>query len=202
MSDDIDLIMIMPSDGADTYAAYSPQIDGFIIGSDSALQLQQDLPEALKFAGVDISRVVIHRHNEYPFTTEEGVDYAIRVAVDAQREDRLKGADRFARAMTDPEQRARLLKSPRTRTGDILFICAIPSDRIKDLARQLHPAGDAAVILVSVADEFVWASNLTNSGDLLDGARPLDLWGLTPNATVAEMMRSQSKSSSRSVLVS
>jgi hypothetical protein len=185
--DIIDLIVISPETDDEDWAFYSPQLPGLVGGRSSLLQLRADLPEILRFADAPL-RTQIRVHLEEVHDSA-GVSYVIRQSQDMHRAERSATAHRLRAALTMIEQREQLLASPQTRTGEILFIAAVPSDTLHDISMQFHPSGDAAVVVCNVADELLWSFHLTNAKDLDVEARPLGDLGLSGETTSAEVMR-------------
>ncbi|MEU8284539.1 hypothetical protein AB0C01_09390 [Micromonospora sp. NPDC048905] len=183
----IDLIVISPNTDDEDWAFHSPQIPGLMGGRSSLLQLRADLPEILRFADVPLPvQIRVHVEDMYD---SAGTSYIIRQSQDGHRTERSATAQRLRAALTVAEQREQLLSSPRTRTGEVLFIAAVPSDALHDISAQLHPSGDAAVVVCNVADELLWSFHLTNAEDLDAAARPLGDLGLSGETTIAEVMR-------------
>jgi hypothetical protein len=186
----IALVVVEPSNDEEAWAFYSPQIPGLVGGRDSIFQLREDLPTILRFAGVPLpARIRTHLEQTYD---AEGLPYIIRSAQDEHGKERLAAAQRLRAALTVADQREDLLSSPRTRTGEVLFIAGVASDTLEDMARQLHPSGDAAVVVCKVAEEFVWSFHFTNAEDLDEAARPLGELGLSMETTIGEVMRQRS----------
>lgn len=192
MSDEvIDLIIVEPTDpDTDTWDIYSPQVPGFTGGSESLLQLQADIPSMMEFAGVTYGAQT-RLHVEHVYSTDD-VDFIIRLQNDEHQQERLRTVRVLEKVLADPRQRKDLLNAPRTRTGEVLFICAVSSDQIQDLAAQLHPSGDVAVIIAPVADYMIWSTHLANAADLVEDGHPPEYWGWSPNVTIGELMHSPS----------
>jgi hypothetical protein len=182
----IDLIVVSPETDDEDWGFYSPQVPGLVGGRDSLLQLSTDLPEILRFAEVALP-VRVRMHVEHLYETN-GVNYIIRVAEDEHRAERLIAAARLRAALVDDGQRQELLSSPPTRTGEVLFIGAVATDVVEDLAAQLHPSGDAAVVVCNLGDQLIWTFHFTNAEDLDEAARPLDELGLSGGMTIGEIM--------------
>ena len=195
----LDLVIISPSTDDEDWTFYSPQMPGLVGGRDSLLQLRADLPEILRFAEVSLP-VKIRTHVEQVYEAG-GTEYIVRVAQDGHLDDRLAAVRRLHAALTIDDQREDLLSSPRTRTGEVLFIAAVASDTVRDIAAQLHPSGDAAVVVGGVADQFVWTFHLTNAEDLDEAARPLGALGLSENTSIGEIMRSRPAGSPAAALL-
>jgi hypothetical protein len=181
----IDLI-IYAEDG--TWTVSSPQIPDFIGGRASGEELSRDLPDMLRFAGVDPTSVAVRIHQEAMIPTLEG-DFVTRVARDEYFEARREVVKRIESALTNDVQREDMLDAPRTPTGEVLYICGVPTDTIRWCVEQLHPSGDGAVVAVCVADDMIWAAHLY-IGDDGDG-QPLEHFGFSLDTTLSEMMQSQ-----------
>lgn len=204
-SDDQPIDLIIVNSGAEDddegVGLYSPQVPDLAAGRASLAQLQQDLPDILRFADVPLPARV-RLHVEYARDLLD-VPVAVRARMDEHVIARNEVANRVASmVLSDPEQRDRLLSAHRTRTGDVLLICTVPSDRINDLGAQLHPAGDAAVVVCAVDETLIWTMEIANSGELNDTARPLTDWGDPENVTIGEIMeRDVSRQRSRPALL-
>lgn len=185
----IDVVFVAPSNDQDGWGVYSPQLPGFAGGRETMLELAHELPDLLEFAGV-APGTTVRRHQENQYHTSD-VDYVIRVANDGHRPERVRTAQQLESALRIPGQRQELLDAPQTRTGDVLFVAAVASDRVRDLATQLHPDGDVAVVTAGVADQMIWTTQFANTVGLLPDAHPLEYYGWAPDMTVGELMRSQ-----------
>ncbi|WP_018347583.1 hypothetical protein [Longispora albida] len=183
----IDLIVVVPSQDDEGYGIYSPQIPGLVGGRASMGELRDDLGEILTSAGLS-PHVGVRIHTEQVFLAGEA-EYLVRVLNDACQEERLHIADRINAVMAEPGERDALLEGPTTRTGEVLFICVVASDRIGDVAAQLHPQGDVAVLVTSVADNFICSTRISNSPDLLENAQSAEELGFSSELTVGELMR-------------
>ncbi|GIG61412.1 hypothetical protein Lfu02_57840 [Longispora fulva] len=198
----IDVVMAGPiEEGIDDWTVYSPQIPGFTGGRKTRDELRAALPEMLEFVDVDVPRTRIHLHEEHVYRAGD-LDYLIRVRRDDQQEPRVHTARVLERVLTDPVQRAELLSGPRTRTGEVLFICALATDRLGDLADQLHGSGDVAAIVAPVGEDMIWSARLANADDLLEEGHPPEYWGWSRDMTIAELMRSTKSGGHPNVLMS
>jgi hypothetical protein len=182
---------------------YSPQIPDLVAGRDSREELFRDLPEILSFAAPERRLQDAVFHEEAVFAAPEG-QFVVRLANDDQTQQRRRVARRVLAALKALEQREDMLDVPRTPSGLVLFVCALPNDPIWWLTEQLDPRGEALIVVAPVAEEFVWTSHLGNGVQKGDqkGWQGLDYWGWTVDTTVAEMMASQGlRSRPRRVLV-
>jgi predicted RNase H-like HicB family nuclease len=172
---------------------YSPQIPELVAGRETREELYRDLPDILSFAAPELrlEDAVFHKEAVFLASTAapEG-DFIIRAANDDRTQQRRRLAQRVGTALQIPTQREDMLDVPRTPSGFVLFVCALPADTIRWITEQLDPRGEVAVVVAPVAEEWVWTSYLANVGDWQDW-RPLEHWGWTLDTTVAEMMTEQ-----------
>jgi hypothetical protein len=182
----IDLIIY---DEAGTWSVTSPQIPGFV-GGPSREELQRDLPGMLRFVGKDPDGLTLRFHQEAMIPTPDG-EMVIRVARDERFIARSEVAKRIEVALTIEVQREDMLDAPRTPTGEVLYICAVPTDTVRWCVAQLHPQGDGAVAAVCVAEEMIWAAHIY-VGDGREGrGQPLEHFGYSLDTTLSEIMQSQ-----------
>jgi hypothetical protein len=168
---------------------YSPQIPELVAGRETHEELYRDLPDILSFAAPERRLEDAVFHDEAVFAAPEG-DFVIRAANDDRTQQRRRVAQRVVAALQVPTQREDMLDVPRTPSGLVLFVCALPADTIQWVTEQLDPRGEAAVVVAPVAEEWVWTSHLANNGDRHDW-KPLEHWGWTLDTTVGEMMTGQ-----------
>jgi len=181
------VIDIVVTREGESWTVTSPQLPGFVGGRDSEDELRRDLWGMLRFAGVEDGTGLRH-HEEVVHTTPEG-DFVIRVANDEYRQQRLEVAGRVERALTIAVQREDMLNSPLTSTGDVLFICAVPSDTIAWCAGQLEADGHGAVVVLGVADQLIWAMHLYVGEARALTAHPPEDYGWSLDTSLGEVMR-------------
>ncbi len=179
-------VIVYGEDGS--WSASSPQVPGFVGGRASREDLSHDLPGMLSFAGIDPEGLTVRVHEEAMISTNEG-DFVLRVASDDHFEERREVAERIRAALTDEIQREDMSDAPRTPTGELLYICAVPSDTVRWCVEQLHSDGDGAVAAVCVAEEMIWATHFLTGADA-PGQR-LEHFGFLLDTTLSEMMQSQ-----------
>jgi hypothetical protein len=167
---------------------YSPQIPELIAGRDTPDELFKDLPDIVSFAAPDLDLRDAIIHQEEVFSVPEG-DFVLRVALDDHASQREHVQRRIAAALQVPTQVEDMLDAPRTRSGLLLFVCAVPSDTVRTLMEELDPRGDAAVVAASVADELLWTTHVAYDDETRLDWHPLDHWGWTLDTSVAEMLR-------------
>jgi hypothetical protein len=187
----INVVLLAPQSDDNGWTVCSPQIEGFSGGRETFDEIRRDLKPMLAFAGAKPG-LDIQIHTEKVYETDSG-EYVIRIANDAHHASRIHTAERLNAALSIPEQRVDLLNAPKTRTGEVLFICVEPSDRVRDLAGQLHPTGEAAVMVAAVAEQFIWAAHFANAPDQMPGSRPIEELGWSEDMTIADMMRADAR---------
>jgi hypothetical protein len=179
-------VIVYVEDGM--WTATSPQVPGLVGGRESGDELARDLPDMLRFAEVNPDDLTMRIHQETLISAPEG-DFVTRVARDEHFSMRREVAARIESALTIDIQREDMFDAPRTPTGEVLYICAVPTDTVRWLVEQLHPDGDGAVAAVCVADDMIWAAHfyVSGSGD----GQPLEHFGFSLDTTLSEIMQSQ-----------
>lgn len=183
MSEQIHLIIRLAGDRS-AYAT-SPQAPGLLYGRASLKELRGDLQDALSFHFDRPGPFEIIEHHERHYEIA-GRELVIRLAMDGQQEQRLAVLDRINRAMAVPEQAESLISAVTNSVGETVYVCAAPSDTVGWLASQLDPRGDAFVVAVTIANEFL----LTLPFAVDDGTRPS--WSPSthaPETQLSEIMR-------------
>ena len=140
--------------------ATSPQAPGLAYGRRTLDELRADLPGALAFHfdRPGPSRVI--EHHERHYDVGEG-ELVTRIALDAHQDERQSVYTRLGSALAIPEQARSLVSDFSTNAvGEVVYLCAVPSDTLGWIAAQLDPDGDSAVIAASIADEFVFTAGV------------------------------------------
>src|SRR5262249_57401681 len=97
---------------------------------------------------------------------------------------RVEVARRIERALTIEAQREEMWTAPHTSTGDVLFICAVPSDTIAWCARQLGRGDHGATVVLGLGDDLIWATHLYKDISFADSAHPLNYYGWSSGTTL------------------
>ena len=182
MHDVIDIVVVEEDAG---YGAFSPQLPGFAYGRPTLTEFKNEQAAAVRFAG---GAKQVRMHMEKHTWDEGGREVVVRWAEDEHREERLEVAQRIDAALTGSEQRERLLDGATDRAGAVVFVCAVACDALGRFADQLDEAGDALVIVVGVADELIWTSQIGSTGAHPDWAS-LASMGASLETTVGEWVR-------------
>ncbi|MGK5742905.1 hypothetical protein [Micromonospora sp. URMC 103] len=196
--------LIFSDEGEFGWTVRSPQVPGLIAARDTLKELSADLPGLLEFAGVDLSAVERRPHIEKVISVPEG-DLVVRIAGDKHRQEREATANRIVAALAVQDQRPGLLSVPRTLSGEVLYVCVVPSDTVRWLTDQFGPSGDAAAVAMNVAEEMIWATHFVAGppADATDDALSLADLGFSMETTMGEMMRESSgRSSPRRLILS
>lgn len=152
MAKPIHLVVREAEDGQ-VYAT-SPQAPGLAFGCKSIVELGRDLTDALSF---HLDRpgpfeVVEHRERHYDIS---GKELVIRLTLDGHQAERGIVRDRIGQALSIPDQAGTLLAGVPNAVGEVVYVCAVPSDTIGWLEAQLDPRGDAFTAALAIADGLV-----------------------------------------------
>lgn len=145
----------------------SPGVPGLIAAAADYDRLFEELACLLGAAGVDLSTDLLRHHFERHVSVGD-TDVVIRVAGDEHRGLREHTASRIVAAMISPERRRQLLSVPRTATGEVLYICVVPTDTVGWVTGQLGGDGDAAAVAMSLGGPTIWTAHFTDraTGDV------------------------------------
>jgi hypothetical protein len=180
------LHVIVRAEDDGTFFVRSPQVPGLAYGADSLEQLRAGLDDVLAFALDRPGPFHVTEHHERHFETA-GREVVVRLAADDKYEQRREAYARLARAVSMPEQIEALLDAPSDVVGEILYLCAVPSDTVDWIATQLDPGG-AATLAVAVADELLLTYRVHVDTSTDRPAAPVRHGG---SETVADIMRTR-----------
>jgi hypothetical protein len=173
VSEQINLIVRISDDG-NAYAT-SPQAPGLIYGRPSLEELHADLDDVLSFHFNRPGPFEVVEHHERHLEIA-GHELVTRLAADEHRKQRLMVYERLGRAMGIPEQAESLLSAVTNSVGEVVYVCAVPSDTYGWLIAQLDPRGDALVAALTIADDFLFTLPLAVD----DGMHPS--WNVSSSA--------------------
>ena len=180
MADPVDVIV---SANGGSWSARAPQIPGLAIAQPTAQTMREAIPDAIRF-GLDDPPLLpeIDVHVEY----EIGEDVFVRVAQDRHGWERQHIAERLTASLSVEGAAGPLHTAPANKLGEVVYVCAMPSDRIGWFARQMEPAGDWLTAVVPVAEQLIWTFSLGTGPD--DGAVSLEDLGVTPDTPMSSLM--------------
>jgi hypothetical protein len=181
----VNVIVRAEDDG--TFFARSPQVPGLAYGSSSLKELRAGLDDVLALALDRPGPFQVTEHHERRFETA-GREVVVRLAVDEKYEQRREVYARLVRAVSVPDQVEALLDAPADVVGEILYLCAVPSDTVTWIAAQLDPGG-AATLAVAVADELLLTYRVHADTSANRPGAPVRHSG---SETVADIMRTRS----------
>lgn len=172
-------VIVRQEDG--TWSAWSPTAPGFYASDERYQELGKLVHSGtrLYFEGEDVQ---VLQHMERVL----GDDLVLRIAYDAHQGDRVQVAERMQRAQWVPEQAERMREEPRNDLGEHVVVCAVPTDTLGFLIRQLAE-GDSLHVAVALADEHVLSFYLTNAP--AHGGPSLADFGLSEDSTVADLVK-------------
>lgn len=173
----------------DGFFATSPQAAGLVYGRPTLQELHAGLDDVLRFHFEEAGPFTVVEHHERHYDIVDG-EVVTRIALDGQRDERQEVYTRVGRALAVPEQARSLVKGPTNRVGEVVFVCAVPSDTVGWLAAQLDPRGDALVVAVAIADPYVLTLPFGYDGEYakqvglpIGGEQP------APETTIGEIMK-------------
>jgi hypothetical protein len=135
--------------------AWSPQCPGLTAGHETEAELLQSLPGTIAWYFED-------DHSDYDFDIQIHVEREvggvfIRVAHDEQYAARQEVADRIAAALANPVLAERLRGAPANWAGEVVFICALPTDTRAWLDHQTEEGDGAVIVFVPLSGTTLWA---------------------------------------------
>jgi hypothetical protein len=174
--------VIVRRDG-ESWAGWSPQCPGLAVVQPTAEDLRNALPGALQFYFDDVAEPEFHLEHEL-----HGV--VVRVAQDALRWERQVLAERVAAALGVEEQATTMRAAPANSLGDIVYVCALPSDTVEWVVQQMENGRDAVTVALPVADELIWTTAFATA----DGGavRTITDAGYSDTTTWGEIMQTDS----------
>lgn len=160
----------------------SPQLPELVGGRTTRIELDANLREIVRFggAGGDI-KVIVHEQAHY--VTEDGDDYAIRLARDSRYLDRLDTLRILLEALErQPDFAADYFRSE----YDPVFVVMTFEETVGDLLEQMDDRGDFVVCALPVVGSGV-ATTAFVAGDQNAG-KGLSDFGLSAESPVSELL--------------
>ncbi|CUU54407.1 hypothetical protein Ga0074812_102417 [Parafrankia irregularis] len=173
------ITVIVRRDG-ESWSAWSPQCPGLAVAEPTAAELRAALPEAFTwyFDGDPDFEILVHLEQEL-----RGV--VVRIAQDAFGWERQLVAERLGAALGVQEQAERLRAAPPNSAGEVVYVCALPSDSISWLTAQLDDVADPVVVALPAEESTLWT--LQFGGGRRTGVGTADV-GYSSDTTLGEVM--------------
>ncbi|MCK9896884.1 hypothetical protein [Frankia sp. AgB32] len=173
------ITVIVRRDG-ESWSAWSPQCPGLAVAEPTAAELRGALPEALTwyFDGDSDFEILVHLEQEL-----RGV--VVRIAQDAFGWERQLVAERLGAALGVEDQAERLRAAPPNSAGEIVYVCALPTDPISWLTTQVGDVADPVVVALPAAEAMLWTLQFGTGSRA--GAGSVDV-GYLPDTTFGEIM--------------
>lgn len=152
MSEQIHLIIRLSDDGS--AHATSPQAPGLVYGRPSLKALRAGLEDVLSFHFERPGPFDVTEHHERHHDIADG-ELVIRVAMDERTKERQEVYQRIMSVLTVPGQAESLASGVTNLVGEVVYVCAIPTDTLGWLADQLSCPGDALFAAVMIADNHL-----------------------------------------------
>ncbi len=134
--------------------AWSPQCPGLTAGEETEVELLRSLPGTIAWCfeddhpGEDFDmRVHVEREVGGVF---------LRVARDEQHAARQEVADRIIVALADPDLAERLRAAPPNWAGEVVYICALPTDTRDWLDNQIEEGDGTVNVVVPLSSNVLW----------------------------------------------
>jgi hypothetical protein len=143
----------------------SPQCPGLIAGDETEAELLRSLPGTIAYYFEDD-----HPDGDFDIqihVEREVAGVIVRIARDDQQGARQQVADRIGAALANPRLAERLRAAPSNWDGEVIYICALPTDTRAWLDNQLEEGDGAVNVVVPLSDTLLWVQTF--------GAQPTDL---------------------------
>lgn len=177
-------VFVREEDDGSVYAT-SPQAPGLIYSEPSLKALREGIQEVLAFHFDRPGPFKLVEHHEYRYDVAEH-ELVIRVAFDKHVNDRMTVQQRLRDAATVPEQARDLADTPANKLGEIVYVCAVPTDTVGWLGDQLDPrSSDAFMAAASVSEALVFSVLMAKGEEYACG----DPIPAVDDMTFAEVMR-------------
>lgn len=165
-------------------SAESPQIRGLCFGRPTETEFRRDYRSVLKDIGVP-GNVIAHLQSRG--VTAAGREFLIRCAEGEDAAER-REVIRRVEALLGSGQADDMLNTETTATGEVVFVAALPGDRLGFFMDQLYDERDALVICAAVADEHLFSMTLASGKQDAEGWARLDASGWDRETTVSQLL--------------
>jgi hypothetical protein len=163
--------------------AWSPQCPGLTAGDETEVELLRSLPGTIAYYFEDDhvdEEIDIRLHAE-----REVSGVFLRVARDEQQVARQEVADRVAAALADPDLAGLLRNAPPNWAGEVVYVCALPTDTRSWLDNQLEAGDGAVIVAVPLSDTALWVRAFGDQAATV----PPDTGASATSATFREVTR-------------
>lgn len=155
MTEVIHLFVRPAEDDRDVYVT-SPQAPGLVFGRPTLREIREELDDVLAFHFDRPGPFKVVEHHERHYDVAGG-ELVTRLAADEHRAERHVVYERIGAALRVPGQAHNLLEAPANKLGEVVYVCAVPSDTVGWLGDQLDPrSDDALMVAVAVSDELLF----------------------------------------------
>ncbi len=106
--------------------------------------------------------------------------------MDEHRDQRQAVYERISQVLRVPSQAESLVSAVTNTVGETVYVCAVPSDTLGWLAAQLDAPGDAVLVALTIADQFLLTLPMAKE----EGTRPA--WSVAssaPDSRLSEIIR-------------
>jgi hypothetical protein len=158
----------------------SPQAPGLVYSEPNLKTLRRGIQDVLTFHFDRPGPFKVVEHHEYRYDVADR-ELVIRVAFDKHVVDRQAVQKRIRTAFAVPEQAEDLADIPTNKVGEIVYVCAIPTDTTGWLGDQLDPrSSDAFMVAASVSESLLFAVLMGKGeeyawGELIEAERDMPL---------------------------
>ncbi|MFK4187754.1 hypothetical protein ACI2L4_27670 [Streptomyces sparsogenes] len=149
-----ELIHLIVRQTEDGLYATSPQLPGFMFGCATISSLRAGLQEALAFHANTPGPFRVLEHHERHYDIADG-EIVTRLANDELGNERQIVYERLGRAIQDPEQAKSISRGISNPVGEVVYVCAVPSDTLGWLTAQLSDPEDAFYAAVSIGEHML-----------------------------------------------
>lgn len=195
-----DVEVIVREDGG-SWSAWSPQCPGLLVVQPSPEDLREALRPALQFYFADDQEATTALR--YVVNLEQEINgVVVRVRQDEDAYQRQLLAQRVAAKLGGLDTAEDMRSSPVNPLGDVVFICALPSDTFGWISRQMEDE-DTINVVLPASEIFVWSVSFSSTQPPASAAGPRgsDL-GYQESTTLGEIMtRDASSAAGRLILV-
>ncbi|MFG2324191.1 hypothetical protein [Streptomyces sp. NPDC048568] len=132
----------------------SPQLPGFMYGRKRLSEMRAGLQDVISFHLDQRGPFQVIEHHERHYDIADG-ELVTRLANDNYAAERQIVYERLGRAIRDSRQADSLAQGVANSVGEVVYVCAVPSDTLGWLNEQLFDPSDAFYAAVTVGEEML-----------------------------------------------